>query len=139
MERVKKVYGYVTRVKDGVQQVLVFRHSLREDGIQIPKGTVKPGENTLDAVIREIKEETGLHEFAVEKLIAKDVWINEDGAIHERYFYKLRVKNAPERWDHEPTGGGAEEGLTFHYFWIASKDEAELIRGHGDYLDFIFD
>jgi hypothetical protein len=37
-----------------------------------------------------------------------------------------------------PTGGGDEEGLRFHYFWISSKDEVELIRGHGDYLTHIF-
>jgi len=31
--------------------------------------------------------------------------------------------------------GGEEEGLTFHYFWISSKEEVELSKGHGDYLD----
>lgn len=138
MNPIKKAYGYVTRIKDGKSQVLVFRHHIVEAGIQIPKGTVKPGEETYHAVIREIEEETGLKNFEVENLIAEDHWNNDDGAIHNRYFYKINVSNVPEQWDHEPTGGGAEEGLTFHYFWISSKDEVDLIRGHGDYLDLIF-
>ncbi len=60
------------------------------------------------------------------------------GAIHHRYFYKIHVSEAPDQWDYQPTGGGEEEGLTLHYFWIASKDEVKLIRGHGDYLSLIF-
>lgn len=138
MVSIKKAYGYITRVKDGKTQVLVFRHPIAEAGIQIPKGTVKPTESTYNAVIREIKEETGLATFEVESLIAEDSWKNDDGAIHNRFFYKVNVSNAPDKWDYEPTGGGDEEGLTFRYFWISSKDEVELIRGHGDYLNLIF-
>jgi hypothetical protein len=39
---IKKAYGYVTRIKNGETQVLVFQHPIREAGIQIPKGTVMP-------------------------------------------------------------------------------------------------
>lgn len=135
---IKKAYGYVTRVKEGKTQVLVFRHPITEAGIQIPKGTVKQEESTFNAVIREIEEETGLKNFEIDSLIADDFWENDDGTIHNRYFYKINVANVPDEWDYEPTGGGEEGGLTFHYFWISSKDEVELIRGHGDYLGHIF-
>lgn len=57
---------------------------------------------------------------------------------HNRFFYKIAVSSAPDEWDYAPTGGGEEEGLNLHYFWISSRDEVELIRGHGDYLDCIF-
>jgi 8-oxo-dGTP pyrophosphatase MutT (NUDIX family) len=138
LNSIRKSYGYVTRIKDGKTQVLVFQHPITEAGIQIPKGTVNTEEDTYNAVIREIKEETGLKNFEVENLIAEDYWENDDGAIHNRFFYKINVSNVPDEWDYEPTGGGDEEGLTFHYFWISSKDEVELIRGHGDYLNLIF-
>ncbi|USK53217.1 NUDIX domain-containing protein [Cytobacillus solani] len=59
----RKAYGYVTRMKDGKRQLLIFQHSIPEAGIQIPKGTVKPNENTYKAVIRELEEETGLNRF----------------------------------------------------------------------------
>jgi len=135
---IKKAYGYVTRVKDGKTQLLVFRHPIPEAGIQIPKGTVEPNEDPYHAVSREIEEETGLRNFQVEKLIAEDYWESDDGVIHNRFFYKLHVTNVCDEWDYDPTGGGAEEGLVFHYFWISSKEEVEIIRGHSDYFDLIF-
>lgn len=138
LNSIRKAYGYVTRIKDGKIQVLVFQHPISEAGIQIPKGTVNAEEDTYNAVIREVKEETGLMNFEVENLIAEDYWENDDGAVHNRFFYKINVSSNLDEWDYEPTGGGDEEGLTFHYFWISSKDEVELIRGQGDYLNLIF-
>jgi 8-oxo-dGTP diphosphatase len=60
VEIVQKVVAYI--VRDG--QIIVFRHgddeSLDESGIQVPAGTIKPGELPADAVMREAHEETGL-------------------------------------------------------------------------------
>ncbi|MGA9287685.1 MAG: NUDIX domain-containing protein [Anaerobacillus sp.] len=135
MEPIKKTYGYVTRVRSGKTQVLVFQHPIAEAGIQIPKGTVNPDESPSEAVVREIEEETGLKNAWMEKLIAQDYWENDDGNIHNRYFYRMNVLNAPDEWTHCPTGGGEESGLLFRFFWIESTEEVELIRGHGDYLN----
>lgn len=55
MNLIRKAYAYVTRIKDGKIQVLVFQHSITEAGIQIPKGTVNAEEDTYHAVIREVK------------------------------------------------------------------------------------
>ncbi len=128
----------MTREKAGKIQVLVFKHPITEAGIQIPKGTVEPGEDTLTAVIREIKEETGIENFKIEHLIAVDYWENDNGEIHNRYFYKISVPEASDEWDYRPTGGEGEEGLIFHFFWISSIDEVDIVPGHGDYLDRIF-
>ncbi|WP_249872667.1 NUDIX hydrolase [Oceanobacillus saliphilus] len=138
MDSIKKAYGYVTRKKNGKTQVLVFQHPIPEAGIQIPKGTVNDQEDTYNAVIREIEEETGLKNFVVENLIVEDNWKNDDGAIHNRFFYRINVSDAPDEWNYQPAGGEDEEELTFHYFWISSKDEVELIRGHGYYLHHVF-
>lgn len=138
MKPVEKVYGYITRLKDNKIQVLVFQHSNPEAGIQIPKGTVETGEEIDAAIIREMQEEIGLQKFKVEKLIAEDCWKNDDGAIHNRFFYRINVTEVLDEWKYQPTGGDEESGLTFRYFWISSPNEAELVRGHGDYLDYIF-
>ncbi|MCO0598030.1 NUDIX domain-containing protein [Peribacillus butanolivorans] len=138
MEPIRKAYGYVTRINEDKPQVLVFQHSIPEAGIQIPKGTVKPEENTYNAVIREIEEETGLKNVDVEALLAQDYWESDDGTIHQRFFYKINVSDVPNEWNYQPTGGGDEEGLTFRFFWISSQEDVVLVRGHGDYLNRIF-
>ncbi|MEK9198539.1 NUDIX domain-containing protein [Ureibacillus sp. FSL E2-3493] len=79
---IKKAYGYVIRMKEGAPQVLVFQHINLEAGIQIPKGTVNANETPLEGVIREMKEETGLTEFVVDRMVAEDFWENDDGVIH---------------------------------------------------------
>ena len=135
---IKKSYGYVTRLKGGITQVLVFQHPVASAGIQIPKGTVEKFESPYNAVIREIKEETGLEEFHVKGLIAKDLWEYEDGVIHERYFFEIQVDCNDDYWTHNPSGGGEEDNLVFSFFWISSINEVDLVRGHGDYLPLIF-
>lgn len=139
MEPIQKAYGYITREKQGDPQVLVFQHPIPEAGIQIPKGTVKEGETPEQAVIREMEEETGLHNLSLEGLIAKDLWTADDGALHERFFYHLTASNTKEEWSFNPTGGEEEDGLTFRFFWISGVHDVQLIRGHGDYLDEILD
>ncbi|TDL32011.1 NUDIX domain-containing protein [Jeotgalibacillus sp. S-D1] len=135
----KKAYGYVTRVRNGKKQVLAFRHKgIPEAGFQIPKGTVKEDEEPYSAVSREIKEETGINRFEVKKMIAEDFWRNDDGVIHHRYFYKIVCDEMTDEWEHNPTGGGEEQGLTFQFFWLSSDEEVELIRGHADYLKPLF-
>ncbi len=59
-----KVLCYV--VRDG--RLLVFRHtdySYEEVGIQVPAGSVRPGETPEDAALREAREETVLTEFTI--------------------------------------------------------------------------
>ncbi|WP_053367899.1 NUDIX domain-containing protein [Bacillus sp. FJAT-27245] len=115
MNAVKKVYGYVTRLIEGNTQVLVFKHSNPEAGIQIRKGTVGHNEDTSDAV-REIIEETGLKDFKVDTLLGEDFWKYDDGSIHNRFFYKITVLKAPNEWDYNPIGGGAKKELLLHLF-----------------------
>jgi len=136
---IQKAYGYVTRVHDGKTQVLVFQHPIPEAGIQIPKGTVKQGETPENAVLREMKEETGLDNLSLKGLIAKDLWKADEGALHERFFYHLSAPNTKEEWSFNPTGGEEENGLMFRFFWISRVHDVQLIRGHGDYLDEILD
>ena len=141
MRVVHKAYGYVTRVHHGITQVLVFRHPMVEGGIQVPKGTVRADETPLEAVKREIYEETGLVDFTVEDEIASDEWEYGYGDIHElheRHFFLLTANSAPDEWDHTVTGEGGDEGMVFHYFWISSPSEVEIGFSQGDYLHKIF-
>ncbi len=59
---IAKVTAFVTRRApsgDG-HELLVFRHP--DAGIQLPAGSVEPGESPAAAALREVEEETGLRE-----------------------------------------------------------------------------
>ena len=62
---VEKVTAFVTRERNGVRELLLFRHPTA--GIQIPAGTVDDGETPEAAVMREVYEETGLRGVKIEQ------------------------------------------------------------------------
>ena len=59
---VEKVLAYVTRG----DELLVFRHrDFPDAGLQVPAGTVQDGESPDVAVLRELREESGLTDAAI--------------------------------------------------------------------------
>ena len=63
-EVIQKVTAFIIRERDGVKELLVFKHPTA--GIQIPAGTVEKGEAIETAVQREVYEETGLQLVEIE-------------------------------------------------------------------------
>ena len=61
---VQKVTAFIIRERNGVKELLVFRHPTA--GIQIPAGTVEEDEDIETAVKRETYEETGLRFVEIE-------------------------------------------------------------------------
>ena len=133
MQIVEKVYGYITREHAEHIQVLVFEQNTEGSGIQIPKGTIGKGETPLEAIVREMVEETGLAGLVVQDLIAQDYFEHYTGALHKRYFYHLTTEMQRDSWQHNPTGIN-ESGLQFSFYWIQDTQEVLLAKGHGDYL-----
>ena len=135
---VQKVYAYITRVIDGSKELLVFKHSVSEAGIQVPKGTVELGETPEMAVVRETIEETGVRNIASVKEIAKDISTSFDGQMVHRVFFEVCIFHDKDCWTHNPTGGGGEDGIQFYFFWIKGIHDVELVRGHADYLETVW-
>ena len=67
-ETVHKVTAFVTRGDSDGRELLVFRHP--SAGIQLPAGTVEAGEAIEAAVLREVREETGLTEVVITARLA---------------------------------------------------------------------
>ena len=131
---VRKAIGYVVHE----ERLLVFTHDdvpLEVTGVQVPAGTIKPGEAPEFAVVREVLEETGIAvrvvgDLGVEKY---DVWPSKP-EVHERHFFQLAPvqDDTPERWsagEGDPSGGGDVQRWTC--YWIPLARAHVLCAGFG--------
>jgi 8-oxo-dGTP pyrophosphatase MutT (NUDIX family) len=125
-------------VRDG--RLLVFRHvdhSFEEVGIQVPGGTVKPGEDPEEAALREAREETGLRELSVvRKLGTYDYDITPYRAeIHRCRVFQLALhEETPDRWASREENDGMGEPIRFECFWIPLEHGHVLQSGQGTLL-----
>ncbi len=137
MRVLEKAFAYITRD----DELLVFRHvDFPEAGIQVPAGTIGPGESMEAAVLREAREETGLHEFQppVHLGTTDFVYPAEPATTARRHFFHLRLAGeAPDRWQHSersPSEGACDD-ILFEFYWInLYTPEQDLAPGHDAFL-----
>jgi 8-oxo-dGTP pyrophosphatase MutT (NUDIX family) len=143
MDRPLKVVAYIVRE----DRLLVFAHaddaSPFDSGLQVPAGSVRPGELPEDAVLREAHEETGLDGLRIERFLGVaefDVRPYAD-AVHVRHFFQLSVdaQQLPERWTGWELGDGEGAPIRFELFWIPLKQGHAVAAGQSALLGRIFD
>lgn len=129
---VEKACAYVTR---NGSELLVFEGP-GHDGLQIPKGTIEPGEGPREALCREVVEESGLATFAGIHHLVTDVW-NRRERPPKRYvrnFFHVPVPGARDAWTHTVTGSGGERGARFEFSWVDLPTDAAFALDLDDYL-----
>lgn len=134
----QKVVAYITQG----DKLLVFSHPYHPDaGIQVPAGTIKPGEAPEEAVLREAYEETGLDRLELRAFLGVqefDFAPYGRAEIQHRYFFHLEFcGDAPSIWQHfesDPSEGGAEP-IEFELFWVPFPHSVpELAADQGVFL-----
>lgn len=134
-----KAYAYITRSAAHTRQLLVFEHANQDAGVQVPKGTIEDGEDPHDAVIREVKEESGLTEFEAVRPLSTDVWNHhEKPKAYRRHFFHLVADETRDEWRHTVTGNGDDNGVIYSYFWVP-PGSCSLARDMDDYIGRIVD
>jgi 8-oxo-dGTP pyrophosphatase MutT (NUDIX family) len=135
----EKVLCYV--VREGM--VLVFRHtdySYEEVGIQVPAGSIRPGETPEAAALREAREETGLKDFTiVSKLGETEYDISPYRfEIQRRHVFHLELSEpTPARWASQEDHDGEQSPTHFECFWIPLESAHILQTGQGALLGLL--
>ena len=133
-----KVIAYITQG----DKLLVFNHPLHpEAGIQVPAGTIKRGESPDKAVIREAREETGLHQLEIRSFLGvreQDWSLYGLAEVHRRHFFHIECREeTPSTWRHyeNDPSDGSPAPIEFEFFWVKFPDEVpELSGGQGELL-----
>lgn len=125
----------------GRRGLLVFAEpDFPEIALQVPGGTIEPGEAPEAAAQREWAEETGQPSGAMRALgICDSRGDFGHGPRHYRrhYFHLPIADDLPETWDHHensPSSGGPP--ILFRFFWLPiSVTRARLGYDQGEALD----
>jgi len=92
-------------VLDAQGRVLLIRaRNLRDQPVwTLPKGTLKPGESSVDAALREVQEETGYRCEIVREMAPVTYWFQRDGRRIRKTvrWYLMRPLAKVGEHDHE--------------------------------------
>ncbi|WP_328928478.1 NUDIX domain-containing protein [Streptomyces sp. NBC_00190] len=142
-EKVTKEKVLVYVVRDG--RLLVFRHtdySYEEVGIQVPAGSIRPGETPEAAALREAREETGLSDFKIVRKLGEteyDISPYRFEIQHRHVFYLELTEPTPERWMSQEDHDGEQEPTHFECFWMPLEAAHILQSGQGALLGRLSD
>ncbi|GAB2681234.1 NUDIX hydrolase [Thalassiella azotivora] len=133
----QKVLCYIVRAR----RLLVFTHvdePFVVTGLQVPAGSVEPGESPEAAACREAREETGLTRFRVVRTLGETTYDMAPyrDEVHRRHVVHLTVDGeVPERWlSAEPDPDDGTGSRRFECFWIPLTQGHVLSAGQGALL-----
>ncbi|MET8530027.1 NUDIX domain-containing protein [Micromonospora sp. NPDC005172] len=136
-----KALCYIVRNR----RLLVFRHtdySYEEVGIQVPGGSIRPGETPENAALREAREETGLTDFKVVRKLGESEYDISPlrFEIQQRHIFHLELTEpTPPRWLSQEDHDGIHQPTQFECFWVPLTAGHILQSGQGALLGRLYD
>ncbi|CAN5344959.1 hypothetical protein BH10PSE18_BH10PSE18_27400 [soil metagenome] len=117
---------------DGRGHLLVFSHP-KDGGMQLPKGTVEPGEAPDAAVRRELLEESGIRfdgPLIPLGTLDRECEAGVEGNVHRHaqlwHLYLMRTDDTlPATFAHVASGSPEEDGLVFTFRWLSADEPVD--------------
>ena len=139
MERTEQVtLTNLCMIRNGSRVLVEEKVGKGADGIIFPGGHVEPGEPVVDAVIREIKEETGLT-IERPKLVGVKEWINEDGSRYLVFLFTADRFTGELVSSAEGRVFWMEKDEVLRSNWIWHMDGLMRIMADGAYTELYLD
>ena len=132
----KRVIAYVTRVRDGNKELLVFDHRDHPNvGTQVPAGRLDEGESLGEGLARELREESGLQLARILRELDLPADLGH-GVGYDNHAFEVEVEgDPPDRFEHTVVGDGDDAGLVFLYRWERVRPDLELFKTRDAVLD----
>ncbi len=133
----EKVVAYITCRG----HLLVFRQPKSpEAGIQVPAGTIDPGESPATAILREAHEETGLDGLTIRSFLgAREFQFRRNTGKRERvrrHYFHLECDTADvtRRWIHleQTPSEGPPDPIPFELYWVKYPENVPPLSGSLD-------
>lgn len=127
MKTHRKVYGYFIRHnRQGAMQLLVF--TAPDGSLRFPGGTVDEGEDLLEGLRRELREETGIRDFKVLRKLGVHAYYKPDVRKYvERHDYLLQAANPlPDSFSFTVKSNDKDNGMVFNYHWMTQEEIGQL-------------
>ncbi|MNW49101.1 NUDIX domain protein [compost metagenome] len=124
----KKVFGFIIQSNEEGDYSLLVYHCVPGVQFRFVGGNVDSGEELIDALFREIYEESGLNELTLVKKLGVQNYYKEfiDANVERHDYLLVSNKYLPQNWEHKCSGEGGDNGEVFKYQWITS-DEIDQI------------
>lgn len=107
-------------VQNGKGEVLILRHAT--GNWLLPGGKINTAETSLDGLKREIKEETGINNFTIKKIVEVEAWSEgEEGKCVVTYLLEpIGEVEVVLSSEHDKFEWVSPEGLDKYQFWHPS-------------------
>lgn len=131
---VRKVAAFI--IQPNRKEILAF---LSVPGVpyRFVGGNIEKDEGVVEALFREIEEESGLRELTTIRKIGIQRYYKAfiDANVERHDYLLMPAAELPERWDHTGTGGGGDDGLVFQFKWLKTGDLEHIDPEFRDYVN----
>lgn len=136
------VLAYITKGEGRHRKILVYEHKEQpEAGLQVPGGTIERNELLLDALYREIEEESGItrDELHLQGKVKSSKYFPRDrNVVYNRtIFHFSYIGDDRTEWDYQVEGNGKDRGLVLSYRWIPLNALPKLAAKQGEAIEYI--